>query len=136
MRVCSLFSHVRLSAAPWTVPARLLCPWDFPGKNTGAGCHFQLQGTFLTQRSNPRLLLLLHWEAGSLLPYHQGSEKASIDPSLSRERGRLAPWTFPTPKDGIPELIVYQYYTWTVQNFCDMNTEGSLTFGVSKISKN
>ena len=23
---------------------RLLCPWDFPGKNTGAGCHFLLQG--------------------------------------------------------------------------------------------
>ena len=25
-------------------PARLLCPWDFPGKNTGVGCHFLLQG--------------------------------------------------------------------------------------------
>ena len=25
---------------PWTVPARLLCPWDSPGKNTGEGCHF------------------------------------------------------------------------------------------------
>ena len=24
-------------------PARLLCPWDFPGKNTGVGCHFLLQ---------------------------------------------------------------------------------------------
>ena len=22
-------------------PTRLLCPWDFPGKNTGVGCHFQ-----------------------------------------------------------------------------------------------
>ena len=22
---------------------RLLCPWDFPGKNTGVGCHFLLQ---------------------------------------------------------------------------------------------
>ena len=21
-------------------PTRLLCPWDFPGKDTGAGCHF------------------------------------------------------------------------------------------------
>ena len=25
-------------------PARLLCPWDFPGKNTGKGWHFPLQG--------------------------------------------------------------------------------------------
>jgi len=23
-------------------PARLLCPWDFPGKNTGVDCHFLL----------------------------------------------------------------------------------------------
>ena len=34
-------------------PARLLCPWDFPGKNTGMGCHFLPQGIFLTQGSNP-----------------------------------------------------------------------------------
>ena len=24
---------------------RLLCPWDVPGKNTGVGCHFLLQGS-------------------------------------------------------------------------------------------
>ena len=30
-------------------PARLLCPWDFPGKNTGVGSHFLLQRIFLTQ---------------------------------------------------------------------------------------
>ena len=24
-------------------PKKLLCPWDFPGKNTGVGCHFLLQ---------------------------------------------------------------------------------------------
>ena len=43
-------------------PSRLLCPWDFPGKNTGVGCHFLLQGTVLTQGSN---LCFLHWQAGS-----------------------------------------------------------------------
>ena len=32
-----------------TVPARLLCLWDSPGKNTGAGCLALLQGIFLTQ---------------------------------------------------------------------------------------
>ena len=37
-------------------PARLLCPWDFPGKNTGVGCHFLLQGIFPNQGSNPGLL--------------------------------------------------------------------------------
>ena len=39
-------------------PARLLCPWDFPGKNTGVGCHFLLQEVFPTQGSNPSLLHL------------------------------------------------------------------------------
>ena len=34
-------------------PTRLLCPWDFPGKNTGASCHFLLQGILLIQASNP-----------------------------------------------------------------------------------
>ena len=37
-------------------PTRLLCPRNFPGKNTGVGCHFLLQGIFPTQRSNPHLL--------------------------------------------------------------------------------
>ena len=31
---------------------RLLCPWDFPSKNTGVGCHFLLQGICPTQGSN------------------------------------------------------------------------------------
>ena len=38
-------------------PARLLCPCNFPGKNTGVGCHFLLQGIFPTQESNSCLLL-------------------------------------------------------------------------------
>ena len=46
--------------------ARLLCPWHFPGKNTGVGCHFLLQRIFPTQGSNPHLLLLLHGQADSL----------------------------------------------------------------------
>ena len=41
-------------------PTRILCPWDFPGKNTGVGCHFLLQGIFPTEVSNLWLLCLLH----------------------------------------------------------------------------
>ena len=68
MRACILshFSHVRCFKIPWTVAHRLLVPWDFPGKNTGIGCHTLLQGIFPNQGSNPRLLCLLHWQAGSL----------------------------------------------------------------------
>ena len=36
----------------------LLCSRDSPGKNTGVGCHFLLQGIFPTQGSNPGFL---HW---------------------------------------------------------------------------
>ena len=32
------------------------CSWDSPGKNTGVDCHSLLQGIFLTQELNPRLL--------------------------------------------------------------------------------
>ena len=32
--------------------SRLLCPWNFPGKNTGVGCHFLLQGIISTQGWN------------------------------------------------------------------------------------
>ena len=40
-------------------PTRLLCPWDTPGKNTGVGCHFLLQGIYLpdpgTEPTSPAL---------------------------------------------------------------------------------
>ena len=48
-------------------PARLLCSWDFPGKNTGVSCHFLLQEIFSTQGSKPHLLHLFH--CGQVL-YH------------------------------------------------------------------
>ena len=52
-------------------PARLLCQWDFPGKNTGVCCHFFLQGIFPIQGSLN--LHLLHWQAVSLPLSHQES---------------------------------------------------------------
>ena len=55
--------------------ARLLCPWNFRGKNTEVGCHFLIQGIFLTQGSNPRLL---HWQADSLLLSHLGFPRSRV----------------------------------------------------------
>ena len=54
-------------------PPMLLCPWDFPDKNTGVGCHFLLQGIFPTPGSNLRLLHLLHWQEDALPLSHLGS---------------------------------------------------------------
>ena len=50
--------------------ARLLCPWDFAGRNTGLGCHFLLQGIFPTQGLNLHLLRL---QVNSLLLSHHQS---------------------------------------------------------------
>ena len=55
------FSRAWLCETLW-----LFCPWDSPGKNTRVGYHALLQGIFPTQESNPHLLCLLHWQAGSL----------------------------------------------------------------------
>ena len=53
-----------LFSAPWTVAQQVpLSMGFFPGKNTGVGCHFLLQGVFLTQELNPSLL---HWQVDSL----------------------------------------------------------------------
>ena len=43
---------------------------DSPGKNTGAGCHFLLQGIFPTQAANLRLL---YWQVDSFPLSHLGS---------------------------------------------------------------
>ena len=51
---------------PWTEARQAACPWDFPGKNTGVGSHFLLQGIFPTQGLNLCLLHLSFWQADSL----------------------------------------------------------------------
>ena len=45
-------SHVRLFATLWTIARRFLCPWDFPGKNTGVGNHFRLRSYVICPRSH------------------------------------------------------------------------------------
>ena len=59
-----------LFVTPWT--ARLLRPWDFPGKNTGVGGHFLFREIFLTQGLN---LGLPHFRQALYHLSHQGSLK-------------------------------------------------------------
>ena len=54
-------------------PTRLLCPWDFPGKNTGVGCFFLLHGIFPAQGSNTRHLISC---TGQQILYHCTTWKA------------------------------------------------------------
>jgi len=57
-------------AIPGTVAHRLLCSWDFPGKNTGVGCHFLLHGDLPDLRVKPESSA---WQADSLPLSHQGN---------------------------------------------------------------
>ena len=51
---------------------RVLCSWNFPGKNSGMDCHFLLQGIFLTQGLN---LGLLHCRQ---ILYHLSHQKVAV----------------------------------------------------------
>ena len=77
---------------------RLLCPWDYPGKNTEVICHFLLQGIFSTQGLNPCLLHLLHWQADSL-PL-KGRE--SVSRSAAAAKSIQSCPTLCDPRDGSP----------------------------------
>ena len=61
---CSVVSDSLPAHGLW--PTSLLCPWNFPGSNTGMGTYFLLQGIYSIQGLNPCLLRLLHWQADSL----------------------------------------------------------------------
>ena len=60
-------------ATPWTIASRLLCPWDFPGKNIGLGCHFLLQGIFSPRDSSMDSCIgrqiLFHWATREALTF-------------------------------------------------------------------
>ena len=80
----SLIDHACLTVSDSLQPhglwpsVKLLCPWNFPGKNTGVGCRFQ--GISLTQESN---LQLLHWQVHSLPLTHLGTPTSLSATSVS-----------------------------------------------------
>ena len=103
LHACSAVSDSLWHHGLW--PAKLLCLWDIPGKNTGVGCHFLLQGIFLTQGLN---LYFLHWQTDSLLMSHLGSPlgvlhhgnfPSFIHPSVqfSAVQSLSRVWLFATP---------------------------------------
>ena len=85
-----LLSRVWLFAIPWTVkPTRLLHPRNFPGRSTGVGCLFLLQGIFLTQGSNPGVQ---HCRQMPYLLSHQGSPGAKYS---FKSHGKLMIFSHP-----------------------------------------
>ena len=68
MHVCGLhhFSRVWLLVTLWTIVRQAPLSMGFSRQEYWSGLPFLLQGIFPTQRSNPSLLGLLDWQAGSL----------------------------------------------------------------------
>ena len=64
--VLSHFSHIQLFATLWTVALQAPPSMRFSRQEYWVGRHFLFQRIFLTRGSNPCLLHLLHWQAGSL----------------------------------------------------------------------
>ena len=94
-------------------PARLLCPWDSPGKSTGVGCPALLQGIFPTQGSNQGLLYrrqILYCLS------HQGSPRILewVACSFSRGSSQLKNRTgVSCIADSLPaELPIYHVYLY------------------------
>ena len=73
---CKLLSCVWLFETPWTVTRQALLPWDFPGKDTGVGCHFLLQGIFPPPGIEPWSPIL---QADSLLLIPQVSPAKALN---------------------------------------------------------
>ena len=82
-----------------SVAYRLLCPWDFPGKNTGVSCHFLFQGIFPTQGLN---LGLPHCRQTLYHLSHQGSLCILWDRWYSYYL--IFQWMHPRLKEKLPKV--------------------------------
>ena len=84
-------------------------PWDFPGKNTGVGCHFLLQGISPTQGLK---LGLQHCRQMLYHLRHQGNPSGPINHSIKKKKNIY--------------IYIYIYtHTHTLFNIPDYRTFGS-----------
>ena len=97
--------HVWLFVTPWTGAHQaplVISSSDFLDKNIGVGCHFLLQGIFLTQGSNPHILYLLHQQADSLPQCPLGSPYKLLPPGKNWIKGK---WHF---------YVLFLTIAWTI----------------------
>ena len=92
------------SATPWA--ARLLCPWDFPGKNTGAGCHSLLQGMFWPSDKNQVSCI-----AGRFFTIWALGKPVSKEPNMQSPFSRLEP---PTNRKCLETISCYHHHYVTL----------------------
>src|SRR5574341_326123 len=94
--------------------ARLLYPPNFPGKNTGVGCHLLLQGIFPTQGLNLGLLWLLQCRQILYHLSHQGcSWWGQINKTLTEDLQRRFPLT-PAPAGSALLAVLVRALSWVL----------------------
>ena len=80
------------------------CPWDFPGKYTGVGCHFLFQKIFLTHGSNP-----VSWIVGRFFTdWATRTCSQSVSSSLDYSPPGSSPWEFLGKNTGVGCHFLFQ----------------------------
>ena len=83
--------------------SRLPCPWDSPGKNTGAGCHYLLQCMEVKVKSlRPVRLLATSWTASYQTPPSMGFSRPEYWSGL--------PLPSPVPFSTGPHSVIPLYH--------------------------
>ena len=83
-------------------------PWNFLGKSTGVGCHFLLQGIFLTQGSNLGLCIVGRRFTVWATRESQKSESHSVVSDSLWPHGLYSPWNTPGQNTGVGSLSLLQ----------------------------
>ena len=129
---CQKTTHV-MSDSSWPHglgPTRLLCPWNFPGKNTGGGYLFLLQGSFPTQGSNSRLLSILHWKP-NFLPLKIGKlKRLELLLLFSRSVVSSSSWPHGLQHTSLPrpsQSPVACSNSWPMRRWCHPTISSSVT---------
>ena len=90
---------------------------DFPGKNTGVGCHFLLQGIFLTQGWNPYLLhcrqIYYSWASGEVQEMYKVRNMKAITEAIWVEWEADLLWVWDL---GTGRLCIWIVVTLTCSN--------------------
>ena len=95
-------------------PTTLLHPWDFPGKNTGVGCHFLLQRIFPTQGSNlglPHCRQMLYHLTTREVTHYKPSEVSQSCPTL------CDPMDCSLPRSSIHGIFQARVLEWIAISF-------------------